>query len=145
MLIPFYIFTHEANLNKYNKNKELLQNLLDEFVEISNKLNELADIGKITEFEKRTIMELSKKVVDSIARKYTNIRKGVDRIMGRKVIETEAKKILNYGKTQGKILGAIEFAKGMNMSEEQIVEQIVKKFGLSEDEAREKIWEVSDK
>ena len=30
------------------------------------------------------------------------------------------------------------------MSEEQIVEQIVKKFGLSEDEAREKIWEVSD-
>lgn len=92
LLIPFYIFTHEANLNKYNKNKELLQNLLDEFAEISNKLNELADIGKITEFEKRTIMELSKKVVDSIARKYSNIRKGVDRIMGGKVIETEAKK-----------------------------------------------------
>lgn len=97
LLIPFYIFTHEANLNKYNKNRELLQNLLDEFVEISNKLNELADIGKITEFEKRTIIELSKKVVDSIARKYSNIRKGVDRIMGGKVIETEAKKILNYG------------------------------------------------
>ena len=79
------------------------------------------------------------------------------RIMGGKVIETEAKKILNYGisqglrqgvsegLTQGKILGAIEFAKGMNMSEEQIVEQIVKKIGLSEDEAREKILEVSDK
>ena len=83
--------------------------------------------------------------MDSIARKYSNIRKGVDRIMGGKVIETEAKKILNYGKTQGKILGAIEFAKGMNMSEEQIVEQIVQKFGLSEDEAREKIWEISDK
>lgn len=31
------------------------------------------------------------------------------------------------------------------MSEEQIVEQIVKKIGLSEDEAREKILEVSDK
>ena len=52
---------------------------------------------------------------------------------------------MNEGLSQGKVLGAIEFAKGMNMSEEQIVEQIIKKFGLSEDEAREKIWEVSDK
>lgn len=76
---------------------------------------------------------------------------------GGKANRNRSEKILNYGisqglrqgvsegLTQGKILGAIEFAKGMNMSEEQIVEQIVKKIGLSEDEARKKILEVSDK
>ena len=46
--------------------------------------------------------------MDSIARKYSNIRKGVDRIMGGKVIETEAKKILNYGISQGLRQGVSE-------------------------------------
>lgn len=41
----------------------------------------------------RIIVELSKKVVDNIARKYERIKKGVDGIMGGKVIETEAKKM----------------------------------------------------
>lgn len=140
LLIPFYIFTHEANFKIYNNDKELLQNLLDEFIEICDKLNKLAIEQKITEFEKRTIIELSKKVIDNIATKYDNIREGVDRIMGGTVIETEAKRILN----SGKILGVIEILKDMNMTEEQITEHIVKKFGLSEEDAKKKIKEVSD-
>ncbi len=64
--------------------------------------------------------------------------------MGGKVIDTEAKRILNRGISEGKIIGAIEFAKSVNMSEDQITEHIVKKFGLSEEEAKKKIKEVSD-
>ena len=49
----------------------------------------------MTELENRIIVELSKKVVDNIARKYERIRKGVEGIMGGKVIETETKKMYN--------------------------------------------------
>ena len=49
----------------------------------------------MTELESRIIVELSKKVVDNIAKKYEKIRRGVDVIMGGKVIETEAKKMYN--------------------------------------------------
>ena len=34
LLIPFYIFTQEANFPKYNDDEALLQGLVDEFKEI---------------------------------------------------------------------------------------------------------------
>lgn len=105
-LIPFYIFTHEANFAKYNEDDKALKELTDEFSYIRRHLSELAESGKITEFENRTIVELSKKVIDNIARKYEKITEGVDRIMGGKVIETEAKRILNRGIAIGEANGA---------------------------------------
>ena len=93
LLIPFYIFTHEANFPKYNEDENLLQGLVNEFKEICIKMEELTQQGKMSELERRIIIELSKKVIDNIARKYEKIRKGVDGIMGGKVIETEAKKM----------------------------------------------------
>ena len=38
LLIPFYIFTHEANFPKYNDDEALLQGLVDEFKEICVKM-----------------------------------------------------------------------------------------------------------
>ena len=74
---------------------------MNEFSDICQHLEKLADLERISELEKKTIIELSKKVVDNIARKYNNITEGVDKIMGGKVIETEAKKIYNRGIEQG--------------------------------------------
>ena len=146
LLIPFYIFTHEANFPKYNEDEKLLQGLVDEFKEICVKMEELTHQGKMTELENRIIVELSKKVVDNIARKYERIRKGVEGIMGGKVIETEAKKMYNRGISEGillgeengrseGIIGAIGILKDLNMSESEIKKQIIKKFSLSEDAA----------
>ena len=142
LLIPFYIFTHEANFPKYNEDEKLLQGLVDEFKDICVKMEELTQQGKMTELENRIIVELSKKVVDNIARKYERIRKGVDEIMGGKVIETEAKKMYNRGINDG-IIGAIGILKDLNMSESEIEKHIIKKFGLSEEEAEKYIMECS--
>ena len=78
---------------------------------------------EITEFENRTIVELSKKVIDNIARKYEKITEGVDRIMGGHVIETEAKRILNRGRNE-KLKELIEkkLAKGKSIS--QIADEV---------------------
>ena len=79
--------------------------LLNEFQDIREQLEKLADEEKISELEKRTIIELSKRVVDNIAAKYRKISERVDQIMGGKVIETEAKRIYNRGVKQGVELG----------------------------------------
>ena len=108
----------------------------------------------MTELENRIIVELSKKVVDNIARKYERIRKGVEGIMGGKVIETEAKKMYNRGISEGMLLGeengrsegiigAIGILKDLNMSESEIKKQIIKKFSLSEDAAAKYLKECS--
>ena len=154
LLIPFYIFTHEANFPKYNEDEKLLQGLVDEFKEICVKMEELTHQGKMTELENRIIVELSKKVVDNIARKYERIRKGVEGIMGGKVIETEAKKMYNRGISEGillgeengrseGIIGAIGLLKDLNMSESEIKKQIIKKFSLSYDAAEKYLKECS--
>ncbi len=143
LLIPFYIFTHEANFPKYNDDEALLQGLVSEFKEICVKMEELTRQGKMTELENRIIVELSKKVVDNIARKYERIRKGVDGIMGGKVIETEAKKMYNRGISDGIIMGAIGILKDLNMPESEIKKQIIKKFSLSEEAAAKYLMEYS--
>ena len=145
---------HEANFPKYNEDEKLLQGLVDEFKEICVKMEELTHQGKMTELENRIIVELSKKVVDNIARKYERIRKGVEGIMGGKVIETEAKKMYNRGISEGillgeengrseGIIGAIGILKDLNMSESEIKKQIIKKFSLSEDAAAKYLKECS--
>lgn len=101
LLIPFYIFTHEANFPKYNEDETELKELVEEFEEICAKMEQLVQENKMTELESRIIVELSKKVVDNIAKKYKKIRRGVDVIMGGKVIETEAKKMYNRGRNEG--------------------------------------------
>ena len=108
LLIPFYIFTHEANFPKYNEDETALKELVKEFEEICAKMEQLVQEGKMTELESRIIVELSKKVVDNIAKKYEKIRRGVDVIMGGKVIETEAKKMYIRGIKIGEENGRIE-------------------------------------
>ena len=73
LLIPFYIFTHEANFPKYNEDETALKELVNEFEEICAKMEQLVQESKMTELESRIIVELSKKVVDNIAKKYKKI------------------------------------------------------------------------
>ena len=86
---------------KYNEDETELKELVEEFEEICAKMEQLVQENKMTELESRIIVELSKKVVDNIAKKYKKIRRGVDVIMGGKVIETEAKKMYNRGRNEG--------------------------------------------
>ena len=141
LLIPFYIFTHEANFPKYNEDENLLQELVNEFNEICIKMEELTQQGKMTELERR----ISKKVIDNIARKYERIRKGVDGIMGGKVIETEAKKMYNKGILIGKENGRSEGEQ--NKLKELIKKKLAKGKSISQiadeiEETEERVLEL---
>ena len=140
----------------------MLAKLMNEFSDICQHLEKLADLERISELEKRTIIELSKKVVDNIARKYNNITEGVDHIMGGKVIETEAKKIYNRGMEQGLERGleqglerGIEQGLERGIIEGRIetlyiechmsVPEIAKKISKSEDYVQEVIQKLPEK
>ena len=69
------------------------------------RLEEMARQGTITEYTCRTILDLSRRIAESLCQKYDNIRKEIISIMGGEILEYEAKTILNEGKKQGWILG----------------------------------------
>ncbi len=107
-LIPFYIFTHEKELSVYDTDQVRLEELKKEFDGIHRRLEDLADTGKINEYEKCTIMDMTGKVVSHLAFRYKRVREGVKSIMGGKVLEYEAKDILRRGIAEGRAEGKSE-------------------------------------
>ena len=77
---------------------------------------------------------MSKKVLENIAKKYKNVQKGVNEIMGGRVLEHEGKTIFNEGRNEGIAIGeargrertntainaAIDFMRSNGMTDEQI-------------------------
>ena len=100
-LIPFYIFSHERHFEKYNQDVHKLEQLKGEYIEIVKRLDALAEEGHISVYTKKTILEMSGKVLENIARNYEKVREGVKSVMGGKVLEYEAKTILRQGMERG--------------------------------------------
>lgn len=107
-LIPFYIFSHESRFEDYNKDMDRLNALKVEYGHIVCGLEELLDAGKISEYIKCTIIDMSNKVLGHIAKKYENVKEGVKSVMGGKVLDYEAKRIKNEGKLEGRLEGKME-------------------------------------
>lgn len=57
--------------------------------------------GKISVYARHTLMELSNKVLEHIAKKYDKVREGVKAVMGGRILEYEAKTIKNEGRREG--------------------------------------------
>ena len=100
-LIPFYIFTHEKQFENYEKDNIKLKALLEEYEQIKNKLEELQEQGIISTYTRCTVMDMSNKVLEKIARKYEAVREGVKTVMGGKILEYEAKTIKREGEKEG--------------------------------------------
>lgn len=103
LLIPFHIFSYENLFEKYEQNKRKLSMLKQEYEQIKSRLEELQKKEEIDEYTKCTIIDMSKKVLEHIARKYDNIREGVKSVMGGKVLEYEAKTIKKEGILEGRL------------------------------------------
>ncbi len=107
-LIPFYIFSHESRFEEYNSDKDKLEILKAEYADIMARLDQLLGNGSISAYTRKIIMEMSDKVLESIARKFEHVREGVKSVMGGKVLEHEAKTILREGWKQGREEGRRE-------------------------------------
>lgn len=100
-LIPFYIFCYEKSFPEYNTNEEKLRELESEYIYIKEKLEDLCGKKTITEYQKYTIFRLSEKIIEHIAKKYENVKKGATFIMGGNILDYDAKDILYQGRREG--------------------------------------------
>ena len=133
-LIPFHIFCYEKEFPKYEDNPEKLQHLKERYAWIKNKLENLCMEGKISEFDKRTIIDMTKNVIKGIAYKYQKVQRGVTAVMGGKVLEHEAKTILRRGITQGRMEGRMELCLNLLSDNVLNIKEAAKRLGVTENE-----------
>lgn len=99
-LIPFHIFAYEQGFPEYEANEQKMRELTQEYALIVERLNEYAKTGVIDEYTKSTIIDMSKKVLEHLAKKYSNVKEEVGAIMGGKILDYPAKDIFNQGRAQ---------------------------------------------
>ena len=107
-LIPFHIFTYEKEFQEYETDENRLSELTRVYEGIMERLDTYAMEQRINEYTKRTIIDMSKKVLEHLAKKYSNVKEGVGAIMGGKILDHEAKDILNMGIAKGREEGREE-------------------------------------
>lgn len=142
-LIPFYIFMYEKEFEVYDSNEEKLEQLKTVYKKIIDKLDVYSKRGLITEYTKHTIIVMSKKVLEQLAKKYSNVEKEIGDIMGGKILDYEAKDILNEGRAQGLVQGVKDGENKLSrlislLVDEELVEIV--KLVTSDEEAREQYY-----
>lgn len=101
-------FCHEKLLALYDQSASQRKVLEAEYEDIRGRLETLLEQGAIDEYTKCTIVDMSWRVLENIARDYENVKKGVKSIMGGKVLDYEAKRIKTEGRTEGRREGRRE-------------------------------------
>jgi len=129
MLIPFYIFSKEAEFSMYEAEPLKLEALKNEYMEIIERLDQMVQEGWLSDFDRSTLLETAKEVMDEIAKKYQVVVKGMDQIMGGALLETNARKIKNEGRVEGFAEKGIKIflnllATGMSENEAQCLAEI---------------------
>ena len=133
LLIPFFIFTFEADFPKYENDGAKLDLLTANYKTILEKLEQMELADEIGEFDRLTIIEVSDAVAKALTAKYSNILNEVEAIMRGPIIETKARKMLNEGRKQGMVSFAFELIKSGLLS----TKDAALKLGMSEDALRQ--------
>lgn len=138
LLIPFYIFSHEGRFEEYEKDKIKLMALQEEYEQIKGRLEELLLQGMISEYTRCTILDMSNKILEHIALKYSVVREGVKSVMGGRVLEYEAKTIRNEGIEEGiekgiekGIEGTVSILKNLGVPAQTILTKIEEQYNLT--------------
>lgn len=95
MLIRLFEYDAQIALDKSEVSREVLT-----YQEIIARLDHLVQDGRLTDFDRTTLLETAKNVIDEIAKKYQNVVKGMGDVMGGALLETNARRIKNEGKVE---------------------------------------------
>ncbi|MCD8067612.1 MAG: hypothetical protein LUE87_01715 [Lachnospiraceae bacterium] len=123
-LLPFYIFTYDRRLKEYKTNEPKLNALKAEYRMIVKHLDHLEYLGQLSAYFKKTLIELSEKVVDNLAANYGAVKKGVKAVMGGQILEYEAKTILRQGQMEARVEDIKALMETMNWTVEQAMDRL---------------------
>ena len=105
ILLPFHLFAYEHRFALYNEDDKAYAQLIATYVDLKRRLEELVLRGEIDEFTRRSIVDMTIKVAENLARRYNRVVEGVKKVMGGQVLEYEAKTIRNEALAEGRAEG----------------------------------------
>ena len=123
-LIPFHLFTYEKDFNVYEENPKKLSELTAVYEEIAEKLNACETHGDIDAYTKSMIVDMSKKVLEHLAIKYSNVKKEVGAIMGGKILDYPTKTIWRKAQRE-KLIEQVQKKLAKGQTVEQIADDLV--------------------
>ena len=91
---------------------------------IAERIEWLMEAGIISEYTKRTIVDMADKVLAHIARWYENIREGVKQVIGGRVLDYEAKRIKNEDIKEGRVAEIIETGDDFGFPDKEILDKL---------------------
>ena len=138
-MIPFYIFSYEKSFDTLEQDQEKLTALEKEYLLIRRQMETLCTAGEITEYIKCTILDMTKKVVESIARNHEAVKEGVKQVVGGKILEYEAKDILRRGISQGRQEGELDMCIRLIQDGLLKVEDAARKLNMEEEELKKRL------
>ena len=116
------------HFREYERSPERLEELKKQYEDMLDRMDQLVERGEMSAYEQLTIIDMSKRVLNSIARKYDKIREGVHIIMGGKVLDHPAKRIYNEGMEQERINNVRIIMQKMKMTAQQAMDFLIFQF-----------------
>lgn len=98
LLVPFYIFTHEANFREINSDSSQLEMIKAEYKQILDALKTAFSREEITAYTRMLIVQMTWKVVSTIDDSYSNIKESIQSVLGNAVLEYDAKDVYEDGR-----------------------------------------------
>ena len=137
------MFVYEKKFSEYNNDDELLDELKLKFIKIFEKL-ESKEV-KLQVYEKETIKNMTKKILESLTKKFDNVKKELGDVMGGKILDYEARQIkmegIAEGEARGITKGSLETLFDVYADGHCTLDYVVSKSGFSQDEFLEKFEE----
>lgn len=150
LFIPFYIMRFQKDFKQMEKDREKRKSMLEELSKMDARLVEHTDKANLPGLYSN-LMKFAQNVADHILKQQPKTKKEVRKIMGGKILELHTEKVLKKGKREGRkegreegrkeerqdgIIALIATAKDFSASPAQAVEQLKKRYSLSEAEAQ---------
>lgn len=108
LMIPFYIFNFERELNEINADDSRAEALAQVFENITDRLDRELDNGNLSAYSHDVIIRLTGKVIYKLTMNHTKVQEKVGGLMGGKVLDLPEVRVFHEGKVQGIAEGKAE-------------------------------------
>jgi hypothetical protein len=100
-LIPFLLFNYENRFPVYQKYPERMRELTDDLEQVVKQLEQLNMCHEIDVREYAMLIDMTRNVLEHLAKNYDIVEQEVNNVMGGTVLEYESKTIWNHAKAEG--------------------------------------------
>ena len=123
MLIPFLIFNFEDQLPILDKSEEKINELLDIYKDIFERLENEHKIGNLSALSLSVIIKLTYSVAYKLTMKTDNVQKKVGDVMNGKILDLPEIRVFAQGKAEGRAEGEEE-RKTLELENERLRKEI---------------------